>query len=269
MKASRLVVCFALVVGLAGCGASEKTKEPDKTTEPGQTTEPGKASEQQTVMPDVVGKRLDIALDEIKSAGFEDEVDVSSTGTFGVVDESNWTVCEQSPAAGKPVTSEPKLAVDRSCVEEQDPSETTTTPAAPATTTPPVPAEVLTTANSPDLAAVLLEGNYCNDSIAQFAAKYRGRTIEFDGNVSALGPHGDASTRFDILVYPGDFSETSAIGPAFQFRDVNLVSDLGLTGPNIPDTLVAGTNLRFKAEVGDYETSSCLFLLTPITTTAR
>ena len=39
--------------------------------------------------------------------------------------------------------------------------------------------------------------------------------------------------------------------------------------PNIPDTLVTGTNLRFKAEVGEYDANSCLFLLTPITTTAR
>jgi hypothetical protein len=263
MKASRLVACFALVIGLAGCSAS------DMKEEPGKTTEPGKASEQRAAMPDVVGKRLDVALDEIKSAGFENEVDVSSTGTFGVVDESNWTVCEQTPAAGKPVTSAPELAVDRSCGDEQDPSMTTTTSAAPSTTAAPVTAEVMTTANNADLAAVLLEGNYCNDSIAQFAAKYQGRTIEFDGNVSALGPHGNARTRFDILVYAGDFSETSAVGPAFQFRDVNLVSDLGLTGPNIPDPLVAGTNLRFKAEVGDYEASSCLFLLTPVATTAR
>lgn len=259
-----LVVCFALLLGSAGCGSSDKATEP------------------KTVMPEVRGKRLDVALGDIKKAGFEDDVDVSSTGTFGVVDETNWTVCEQTPAAGKPVGSPPKLDVDRSCEDEQtEPTESTTTVASTtsdAPTTSEVPTttaadpaadEVLTPANNADLATLLTEGNNCDDSIGQFAANYRGRTIEFDGNIADMAPHGDASTRFDILIYAGDFDPASATGPSFQFRDVNIVSDLGLTGPNIPDTLEQGINLRFKAELGDFDADSCLFLLAPITTTMR
>jgi hypothetical protein len=58
---------------------------------------------------------LDIALSDIKRAGFEDEVEVVGGGAFGVVDESAWTVCEQEPAAGSTIGSAPRLVVDRTC----------------------------------------------------------------------------------------------------------------------------------------------------------
>ena len=92
----RLAVGFAIVVGFTGCGSDQ-----DATAT--------------LVMPDVVGLQLDVALSDIKRAGFEDEVEVLSDGVFGVVDESNWQVCEQLPAAGEAVTETPRLTVDRSC----------------------------------------------------------------------------------------------------------------------------------------------------------
>ena len=68
-------------------------------------------------MPDVVGKRLDVALSDVERAGFSDEVEVLGGGFFGVVDESNWKVCEQSPAAGE-LVSAPRLTVDRTCDDD-------------------------------------------------------------------------------------------------------------------------------------------------------
>lgn len=92
----RLAVGFAIVVGFTGCGSDQ-----DAATNP--------------VMPGVVGLQLDVALSDVERAGFEDEVEVLSGGVFGVVDESNWQVCEQLPAAGEAVTETPRLTVDRSC----------------------------------------------------------------------------------------------------------------------------------------------------------
>ena len=66
-------------------------------------------------MPDLVGTRLDVALSDVERAGFGDEVDVLGGGMFGVVDESNWTVCSQEPASGKRISSPPRLTVERSC----------------------------------------------------------------------------------------------------------------------------------------------------------
>lgn len=66
-------------------------------------------------MPDVESRRLDIALSDIKRAGFEEDVEVVGGGTFGVVDESGWKVCKQEPSAGTAIGSAPRLMVDRSC----------------------------------------------------------------------------------------------------------------------------------------------------------
>lgn len=77
-------------------------------------------------MPDVVGQPLDTGLSEIESSGFTKEVDVVGGGLFGIVDESNWTICEQEPAAGAPLGDTATLTVDRDCAAEDPSGETST-----------------------------------------------------------------------------------------------------------------------------------------------
>lgn len=168
-------------------------------------------------------------------------------------------------------------------IREQSHAEPAETPAASVSeTTPserpsqePMPTEsaeaggvLLTPESNADLAAVLSLGDYCDSSIAAFAEKYRGQTIAFDGNIAAMNSHDGASTRYDILIGAGDYSETSASGPAFQYRDVNTTNDLHFTG-NTPDTIGVGTNLHVTAQVDEYEPNSCLFLLEPVETAFR
>ena len=255
MKALRLAAGFALILGLAGCGESDE------------------GAQSATVMPEVVGQQLDAALTAIEDAGFEDDVDVGGGGMFGVVDESNWTVCDQTPAAGASITDAPQLAVDRSCdagggAEPEEATEPAETAESPADNSAPPANEVLTAANNTELAAILVETDYCSDSIGAFATTHRGRTIEFDGNIAAMGPHGDYDTRYDILLAPGDYSETTGIGPAFQFRDVGIV-DLNLTGPNIPEAIGQGDNIHIVAEVMEFDAGGCLFLIDPVSTAMR
>lgn len=254
----RLVAAFALAVGLGACGSNEAA-----------------------VMPDVVGQQLDVALSDIERAGFNDDVEVVGGGTFGVVDKSNWQVCEQLPAAGQDV-EEPRLTVDRSCEEaepepedDKDAATTTTAPETTTTTTTTTPttttAEVLenlTVENSPELAAILVSPDYCSDSIAAFASDFGGRTIEFDGSIATMNNHEGRDTRYDILVVPGDYSETSQTGPMFQFRDVGVL-DLNLTGANIPEYVQAGNRFHFTAEVLEYQGGPCLFQLRPVATQVR
>ena len=59
--------------------------------------------------PDVRGLSLPSAEQRLKQAGFN--ADVSSDGTFGVIVESNWVVCDQSTPVGKLVP----LDVSRDC----------------------------------------------------------------------------------------------------------------------------------------------------------
>lgn len=67
-----------------------------------------------SVMPAVTGLRLDVARSDIKRAGFESDVEILGGGTFGVIVDANWLVCEQLPKAGEALTS-PRLTVDREC----------------------------------------------------------------------------------------------------------------------------------------------------------
>ena len=71
--------------------------------------------EEPVTMPAVEGLRLDIALSDLERAGYTGDPEVLSDGLFGVVDEANWVVCEQLPAAGEVIDQQPRLSVDREC----------------------------------------------------------------------------------------------------------------------------------------------------------
>src|SRR3954447_21678257 len=132
MRTLRLVVAWAILLGFAGCG-----------------------SDKNQVMPDVTGKRLDVAKSAITDAGFEDEVKVDGGGVFGIINESNWEVCDQSPAAGETVSDAPQLTVGRSCDNgggQTETAESTTTSSETSETdaagsSEPHAAQVLTTNN--------------------------------------------------------------------------------------------------------------------------
>lgn len=118
-RVSKPVLILWGTVGLLvalGCGSPAKVSStPAGTsvtaTSPGTSPDPATAK----VMPDVMGKQLDVAKSDIKSAGFKDKVEVIGGGTAGVVVDANWKVCAQSPEAGQALTAAPKLTVDRSC----------------------------------------------------------------------------------------------------------------------------------------------------------
>lgn len=257
MRAARFVLGSLIVVGLAGCGSG-----------------------QDPAMPDLAGKKLDVALSDIERAGFDDEVDVVGGGTLGILDKSNWEVCEQTPGPGKPIAEKPRLEVERQCKKgeaappEEPLDEPSLEPDSPSTSPIRTPAgaaaaaPVLTTENSPVLAAFLKVGDGCDDAVAPFARKYAGRTIRFNGSIAALANHGNYKTRYDILVSPGDQGPNSTRGPALQFQDVGIV-DLKLSGSNVPDALGPGDLLSVTAEVGQYNPTQCLLRLKPVKTQVR
>jgi Domain of unknown function (DUF4839) len=253
MHALRLAIASIVILGLAGCG-----------------------SEEAAVMPDVTDQRLDVALSDIERAGINDDVDVVGGGLFGVLDKSNWQVCEQLPAAGAAVTEAPRLTVDRSCGEDaakagDEPSKEPTQ--APEEFEPsPVDSEAggsLTVENNEDFAALLASGKQDLDAHEAFAAKYEGKTIEFDGTIVFAMPHGDYNTRFDFLIYRGDYEDSHTTGPSFGFIDVNY-SDFNLTGPNVPDSVSEGQNLHFVATVEAFDVGNGnLIRLDPVLTETR
>ncbi|MEW9122697.1 MAG: DUF4839 domain-containing protein [Thermotaleaceae bacterium] len=128
--------------------------------------------------------------------------------------------------------------------------------------------KILTVNNNEELAAVLAVKDPSDPIVGEFAKKYAGKTIEFDGNIADMMQNRDYKTRYDILIYAGDYSETTAIGPSFKFEDVN-VSDLKLTGSDIPENIGMGQNLHITAVVKKYNEDSGLFMLKPVSTKIR
>lgn len=130
-------------------------------------------------------------------------------------------------------------------------------------------AEVLTVQNSPELAAVLEERGTCTQAAADFASRFAGQTIQFDGHVGNVANIGTFSDRYNILIGAWDFDESNLRGPDFQFRDVFSVDELNFPGLESIEQLAFGDRLRVTARVGEYEPDPCLFVIEPIATEFR
>ncbi|MFF2780361.1 DUF4839 domain-containing protein [Streptomyces sp. NPDC058052] len=130
------------------------------------------------------------------------------------------------------------------------------------------PAEVITTETNAEFAALLKTPDSCDGSISDFATKYVGKTVAFDGSIVHMPAHGDYDTRYDFLLGPGDQGPKTEGGPAFKYEDVN-TRDLQLTGRSTPETVRAGDKFRFVAEVGEFNATQCLFFLDPVSTQVR
>ncbi|MEE0663496.1 MAG: DUF4839 domain-containing protein [Collinsella bouchesdurhonensis] len=122
---------------------------------------------------------------------------------------------------------------------------------------------VLTTANCPDLATLLSSGDM---DASWFVSKYAGKTIEFDGNIAYLAPHANYTTRWDVLINAGDYDPNHALGPEMQYENVNTI-DMGFD--DSLDEIRTGTNVHIKAIVKDYNASTCLLHLEPVSMSAR
>jgi len=128
--------------------------------------------------------------------------------------------------------------------------------------------EMITSENNSEFAALLKTADTCDDANADFATKYEGQTIAFNGSIVDMTPHGDYHTRYDFLLGPGDKGPNTTVGPAFKYEDVNVV-ELRLAGKEVPATVGVGDKFRFVAEVGDFNAVQCLLHLDPLSTETR
>jgi hypothetical protein len=85
-----------LLVAVLG-GAQPVIRESTVTVAPRAITTGGTVITK-TLVPPVVGQRLDVALNRVTRAGFD--ADVKGGGLFGVMVERNWEITSQSPAPG-------------------------------------------------------------------------------------------------------------------------------------------------------------------------
>ena len=127
-----------------------------------------------------------------------------------------------------------------------------------------IPEEKLTVDSCPELAAILSNKAEMDPSYSDFASKYKGRTIEFNGRIDYCSHYKNYDTRFDYLVSAGDYDPDHQVGPSFKFENVNY-SDLHTN----MDTVSVGLNVRIIAEVRSYDSNSGLFYLKPISVNKR
>ena len=123
--------------------------------------------------------------------------------------------------------------------------------------------ENLTVDNCPELATMLSNKAEIDESYSEFASKYKGRTIEFDGQIADCTHHENYNTRFDYLITVIDDSNHQ-VGPYFKFQNVNysdLHTDL--------DSVTVGLNVHITAEVENYDSVSSLFYLKPVSVTGK
>lgn len=199
-------------------------------------------------------------------------------GTSAAQEKAATQSTESAAANEKPTSSPiPTLSeeTDLAVTPENSSTKSTESAALSAKSPSPTPTlaeetdQVINLENNTDLAALLMATDYCDPSMAQFAAKYQGRTIEFDGSITNMRRHENYTTRYDILLGPGDAGPKTTAGPAFKYENVNML-DLKFTDKSVPSYVTEGDTFRFAAEVGEYKPNQgCLFFLTPVSTTVR
>ena len=124
--------------------------------------------------------------------------------------------------------------------------------------------QIFTIDNCDELAQILSMHATSDPAYVEFASKYAGRKIEFDGRIDNVMNHGNYDTRYDILVSAGDYDPNTQSGPNFKFEDVNffdLHSDL--------ESVYTGLNVHIIAYVGEFDELHEIFYLEPVAVTGR
>ena len=180
-------------------------------------------------------------------------------GVVGVVIANGGTDATKAkdPDEHAPVASSEPPETSNAAPEEA-PASKDPEPAAPTKMTP---------ANSKEFKTIL-GADYCDERIGTFATKHASQTIEFNGSVVNMTPHGDAKARFDLTFGPGDKGPESSIGPVFKYSDVNAF-DLKFVDEAVPEYVREGDKYRFRATAGEYNADQCLFYVEPVSTRAR
>lgn len=123
--------------------------------------------------------------------------------------------------------------------------------------------EILTVENCSELANILSMKGELETAYKEFAEKYEGRIIAFEGRVDYLTNHGDYKTRYDVLLSAGDYDPDHQIGPSFKFEDVNTYD------MDLETDIYVGKNVYIIAVVEEFDMNSGLFYLDPVSVSNR
>lgn len=259
-----VLIAFVMIITLAGCDSSE-----DHVGE-AKTPSGSEALKGQTYQ-DVVKKFEEHGFTNIKTEKLEDLITgwMTKEGEVEKVSVGG----DESYSPDRWIANDIEVVIAYHAFPEEKESETEKSESSGTSSKESQEQDIyedpLTIDNNQELASILLVKDNLDLTIKSFAEKYDGQIIKFDAYIADIAKHKDYETRFDILIYAGDYSETESVGPSFKFEDVNIVSDLNLTGSNIPDNLIVGQHVRVTVRVEEYRESSGLFIIKPLTTEIR
>ncbi|QYF88484.1 DUF4839 domain-containing protein [Arthrobacter sp. PAMC25284] len=89
----------------------------------------------------------------------------------------------------------------------------------PTPTSPEKTDQVITVENNNDFAAILVSTDYCAPSMEEFATKYKGQKVQFDGSITNMQNHENYRTRYGILIGPRGRRAKDDRGPRVQVRE--------------------------------------------------
>lgn len=134
--------------------------------------------------------------------------------------------------------------------------------------TSPAQSAVITTENNEEFKALLQTDD--SSTITNFIQKYKGQIIEFDGHIADIAHYKNYKTKFDMLIYGGNYlgAEQAPSGPNFKFVNITTVSNSAFNSFN-GENISKGQNVHIKAQIGNYNSTQDLVYLSPIEVSPR
>lgn len=134
--------------------------------------------------------------------------------------------------------------------------------------TSPAQSAVITTENNEEFKALLQTDD--SSTITNFIQKYKGQVIEFDGHIADIAHYKNYKTKFDMLIYGGNYlgAEQAPSGPNFKFVNITTVSNAAFNSFN-GENISKGQNVHIKAQIGNYNSTQDLVYLSPIKVSPR
>ncbi|WP_456114548.1 DUF4839 domain-containing protein [Streptococcus sp.] len=179
----------------------------------------------------------------------------TSTETSSIVEKSVEKTNEASS------TSQSSISISSS-------STSTSSSSTESSSTSPAQSAVITTENNEEFKALLQTDD--SSTITNFIQKYKGQIIEFDGHIADIAHYKNYKTKFDMLIYGGNYlgAEQAPSGPNFKFVNITTVSNAAFNSFN-GENISKGQNVHIKAQIGNYNSTQDLVYLSPIEVSPR
>ena len=190
-------------------------------------------------------------------------------------------ISDKSSTVSTPSSIETSSVIEKSVEKTSESSSTSSssTPASSSSTstsssstesssTSPAQSDVITTENNEEFKALLQTDD--SSTITNFIQKYKGQIIEFDGHIADITHYKNYKTKFDILIYGGNYlgAEQAPSGPNFKFVNITTVSNAAFNSFN-GENISKGQNIHIKAQIGNYNSTQELVYLSPIEVSPR